>query len=289
MKILATGGNGYIVSLLSSFNNDWAKWTKLTINELDLSKPEQVEDILNQYDFDTLIHAGAMPLTSDCEKYPELTYKVNVLSTIEIAKYCKKHHKKLLFFSSEQVFNGLENGPYNEEVEPLSVTPYGNHKIECEKFITSHLDDYIILRLSWMFGMAQKGIKPSYNLLDKVIDSVFYQKEQVFPVFELRGFTYAGLLADNFKTLLNLPSGIYHFTGDNHLNTYEVAKVFAYYLGVERSVVDKYIKEDLEKYKDKPRDFHMTNTILKENGIDLKDLQYSIKCCLKDYGWLKNE
>lgn len=287
IKILTTGSDGYVVSLISKYNTDWVGWIKLTKKELDLSYPNLIKAELAKYDFDIIFHAAAMPLTSDCENFPELTYKVNVQATKEIVDYCKEYNKRLIFCSSEQIFNGFPIGPHSEDDEVKSLTVYGNHKIECENYICNNLSNYLILRFSWLFGMAEKGIKPSYNLLSKVLTSLFYQEKQQYPIHEIRGITYCQFLADYFQKICQLPSGKYNITSKNELNTYEVARLFGTYLGFSDEYIQKYILIDDTKYKNSPRDFHMTNTKLKQYGIDFGTIDDSIKACLQDYGWLK--
>lgn len=154
--MVITGGNGFIASLVKEAMQSSMEIIPLTRKELDLGDTAAVRSWFNTHDYDYVFHTGAMAQTADCENHPELTHRINVDGTKEIAKACKEKNARLIFISTEQCFNGkTEEGPFTEDTPLCSVTAYGNHKVECEDFITSVLEDYIILRFSWMLGMSR--------------------------------------------------------------------------------------------------------------------------------------
>lgn len=214
-RIIATGGQGYIVSLVKSCNENSFDWVTLGRKQLDLSETKKVENYFASEDYDVVFHAGAMPKTSDCEELPELTYLVNVASTKEIVNACKSKNKRLIFISSEQVYNGRkEEGPFTEEEPTSAVTAYSRHKIECEQYIIENLNDYLILRFSWMYGLSMPKVKVSANIISNVMNAMFYRKPALFTVNEKRGMTYAHVLAENFGKIAGLPAGIYNVTSE---------------------------------------------------------------------------
>lgn len=285
--MIITGGGGYIAALV----NYYSKYYDIELidkDELDLSDVVLVNDYFKSRNFDIVLHAGAMPKTEDCENNPQLTYKVNVLSTKAIADVCKLKNKRMIFISSEQVFNGKnKEGPFNEEEEAISVSVYGNHKIECEQYISSASIDYLILRFSWMFGLPYPGITPSYNLMTQVLKCLFLNEETHFAVNELRGVTYAHKFARQFDKISKLPCGTYNITASNDLNTFEIAKKIGRLLNFETSHIEKYIKPNYEKYNDNPRDFHMSNEKIERNGVHFGCLEDNLVECLVEFGWLK--
>ena len=267
-KIIATGGQGYIVSLVKSYNESLYDWVTLGRKQLDLSETEKVAEYFNNEDYDIVFHAGAMPKTSDCEELPELTYLVNVASTKEIVNACKRKNKRLIFISSEQVYNGRkEEGPFTEDEATSAVTAYGRHKIECEQYITENLNDYLILRFSWMYGMSMPNVKVSANIISNVMN--------------------AHVVAENFGKIVGLPAGIYNVTSECELNTYEAAKEVAYKIGFSREETDKYILPNHERYKDRFRDYRLDNSKIKQAGLPFKTFDEEMDRCLSDFGWLK--
>ena len=287
MKIIVTGGNGFIASIVKHANPQ-IEWVSLDRDELDLSDITNVKDYLKNAQFDAIFHTGAMAQTADCENNPELAHRINVESTIEIAKICKEKKAKLVFISTEQTFNGKTvEGPFKETDEQCSVTTYGVHKIECENYIAKNLTNYITFRFSWMFGMSSPNIKVSPNIVSSVISAMLYNKPTMFTVNEIRGMTYAQDFADNFQKMLELPSGTYNFSGINKNNTYESARYIASKLGFNNEEIDKYILPNHERYADRFRDYRLDNSKIISGGIYLTTFEDGVDRCLKDYGWYK--
>ena len=287
-KLVITGGNGYIASLVKEAMHHSVDIIPLTRKELDLSDTKAVKKWFTEHEYDYVFHTGAMAQTADCENYPELTHKINVESTLEIAKACKDKNARLIFISTEQCFNGkTEAGPFTEDSPLCSVTAYGNHKIECENFITSQLDNYIILRFSWMLGMSRPHVKASPNIIHNVMNAIFYQKPALFTVNEIRGMTYAQKFADAFEKIMELPTGIYHISDENTHNTYESAKIVAEKLGFSKEQIETYILPNHERYADRFRDYRLNTDKLKAHGIDFGTFEENVDACLKDFGWLK--
>ena len=288
MKVIVTGGKGFIASLVKEANPQ-IEWISIDKEDLDLSDPLIVKEYFEKESYDAVFHTGAMAQTADCENYPELTHRINVESTIEIAKACKSKNARLVFISTEQTFNGKTTaGPFKETDEQSSVTAYGNHKIECEEFIINNLTDYITLRFSWMFGMSKPGIRVSPNIVSNVMSAIFYRQPTTFTVNEIRGMTYAQTLANNFAEILNLPSGTYNYSSENKNNSYESAKIIAKKLGFSDEDIDTYILANTERYADRFRDYRLDNSKIKAAGIELTTFEDDIESCLGDFGWLKH-
>lgn len=286
-KIAVTGANGYIASLIQKTNKDKFTFIPLTRKELSLDDPAQVKKFFETLDFDIVLHTAADATTAHCEDQPELTHKINTESVIAIADVCKSRNKKLIFFGTEQSFNGqTKEGPFKEDDELISVTNYGKQKAEADLYIQANLSDYIILRLSWMMGMAQPGVKPSPNIIKNVMNAVFNEKPTLFTVNEVRGMTYAKYLAEQFADIIELESGVYHFSNVNTLNTYESAKLVAKKLGVSDDRINKFILPNTKRYADRFRDYRLDNKKIKSKGIKLHTFEEDVEECLKDYGWM---
>ena len=286
--ILITGGNGYLASLVKeALQNDY-HIISMTRKDADFSDPQAVANFIESKDFDYLFHTAAMAQTKDCEEQPELTHRVNVESTKVIVDLCKQKNARLIFSSTEQCFNGkLNKGPYDEK-EPLeAITKYGQHKIECEDYIKANAQDYIILRYSWMLGLSRPNVKASPNIIQNVMKAMFYQTPTLFTVNEIRGMTYAQLLADQFEKIMELPVGIYHISDTNTHNTYEAAKIVAAKLGFEQEAIDTYILPNHERYQDRFRDYRLANDKIAAYGIHFGTFEENVDKCLADFKWLK--
>ncbi len=288
IRVLITGATGYLASLIMKTNQQQFEFIPLTRKQIDFSHVESVYSSLQNYQADIIVHTAAMTQTANCEQNPQLSHRINVESVSEIVRYCNDYQVRLIVFSSEQVVNGKTEGSFfDEETNCQSVTRYGQDKIEADEIIRNQCNDYVLLRLSWMFGLDYPDVTASPNLVKNVMNALLYQQPTQFTVNEYRGLTYAQLLADNFDKVTRLEKGLYNFSATNHLNTYESARLIASYFVESDTEINRYILRNESKYSDRPRDYRLSNQKLSKNGIQLFDLKQNIELCLKDFGWFK--
>ena len=292
-RVAITGANGYLASLVQRYNADKFEFVRVSRSDVDYTNPADVARYFEKLDFDLLFHTAANATTADCENDPEGTHLVNCDSAIEIAKVCEDRGKRMLFISTEQLFNGKTTpGPFDEEDEPLCVTNYGIQKAEVDAWLASNSHDHVTLRLSWMFGMAMPGVKPSPGVIGNVLKALRTSTPTKFTLNEKRCMTYAQQLADNFAKICELESGTYHFAAANGssatdgLSTYECAKVVARKLGASQEDIDRLILPNPDRYTDRFRDFRLSADKLAGNGIALGTFEDNVDHCLADFGWL---
>lgn len=284
--ILVTGANGYIASYVRKENHHKFNWIAMTRKDADLSKPEEVEAFLKDKQFDICFHTAANATTAVCEENPELAHKINVESTQKIIEACKKNQARLIFCSTEQVFNGKENhGPFNEEESVSAVTVYGKNKIECEDLIHEQLDDYLILRFSWMMGLSFDKVKASPSIIKNVMNALLHQTPTLFTCNERRCMTYAKKLAQQFEKITALDTGTYHVASKNEMTTYETAVYIAKKLKASDEAIAKYILPNKERYSERFRDYRLDSSKLENLGITFGTFEENIEEILKDFGW----
>jgi len=285
MKILLTGATGYLGSILSQQLKDQYEFIGLSSRQLDLSQPQLIAPYLKDIEFDVCVHLAALTQTAQCEADPLTTGRVNVEATIELAKICHQRNKRLIFFSTEQVFNSQIGAPFIESTLPRSSTVYGQQKIAAEQYITNHLENYVILRLTWQIGLSSPGCKESPNLVRQVLNAIISDTPTKFTVHEKRGFTYVYHLVIDFPSLLSIPTGIYHFASQNQKNTYECAKWIAQRLQVSTERINQLILPNNDRYADAPRDYRLDNTKSLAFGFHPQDSLADLEQCLKDFGY----
>lgn len=291
-RVAITGANGYLASLVQRYNADRFEFMRVSRADVDYSKPAEVAKFFSDLDFDLLFHTAANATTADCENDPAGTHLVNCDSAIEIAKVCEERGRRMLFISTEQLFNGKsEPGPFGEDVEPNCVTNYGLQKAEVDAWMQANSSDYVTLRLSWMFGMAMPGVKPSPGIVGNVLKAMRSNTPTKFTVNEKRGMTYAQQLADNFAAICKLESGTYHFaaangsSADDGMSTYECAKLVARKLGYGEADIERLILPNPDRYADRFRDFRLDASRLEGCGIKLGTFEDNVDRCLADFGW----
>jgi dTDP-4-dehydrorhamnose reductase len=154
MKVLVTGSNGMLGSTLAPYlksrGNDIYDFSK---ENLDITDYSQVQLTLSSIEkLDLVIHCGAYTKVDQAESEPELAYLVNGYGTENLAVICNKLHVPMLFVSTDYVFDGETNKPYRtwDATNPLSV--YGKSKLAGELAVQRHLNEFYIIRTSWLYG-----------------------------------------------------------------------------------------------------------------------------------------
>jgi len=284
-KILITGAGGFFSSRFTAFYKDKYEIIPLKRQDLDITKRQNVLETIKFYKPDYVLHTAAIAATKDCEDNPEKAYDINVNGSIYTAEACREINAKLVCFNSEQIFNGnTENGPYNENTVPHPSTVYGENKLEAEKKLKDIIHSVWTLRLTWLFGLPEKGGKVNPNIVCNVLKAALKNEKTKFPANEYRGMTYVYELIANFDKIFDIPYGTYNTGSENSLSTYETACIVANELGLA-SRKDEIIEKDTEKYKESPRDLRMSNKKLKDLGLSFMATEEGIKKCIEDFNY----
>lgn len=285
-KVLITGGEGFLASMVQRYNKEKFDFEPVYFGEVDYTNMDAVRDFFSNKDFDICFHTAANANTQACENDLEGTNAVNRDAAIEISKICREKGKRMMFISTEQLFNGYdEPGPWTEEDTPKSVTNYGIQKSEVDAWMHENMDNYVTLRLSWQFGMAMPGIKPSPGIVLNVLRALHSKTPTKFTVNEKRCMTYAMHLAEEFEKVTELESGIYHFASANDKSTYESAKFVAERWGATQTEIDELILPDNERYAERFRDYRLDASKARAAGINLATFDEDVDRCLSDFGW----
>lgn len=284
-KILLTGANGFFASRFSEFYKNEYEIIALGRQELDITVESQVISSFEQHKPEYVIHTAAIADTAKCESNPEMSHKVNVEGSINIAKGCAYIGTKLVYLSTEQIFNGnIESGPYGEETKPVPNTTYGKHKLEAETKIMEITKDYWILRLTWLFGFPERNKRINASILWNTLRALLEDKVYKVPVYEYRGMTYVYELIENIPRILDIPYGIYHAGSENNETTYNIVKIIMEEMGLSDRM-KQVIQKDEEKFKEQARDLRITNRKLKDHGIFFKETKDALCQCINDFNF----
>lgn len=280
--ILINGKDGFFASRFIEYYKDKYNIIGFSHSDLDITNEKQAISIISKYNPDYLVHAAAISDTGTCERNPEKSFEVNVKGSINVAKACLKTKAKLIYLSSDQVYNGNDEvGPYDEKsFNPNNV--YGKHKIEAEKEILEIMDNVVILRLTWLFDLPERHKKTNSNIVWNIAKALMENKAIKFPANEYRGITYVYDLVKNFDKIIDLPAGVYNAGSENNLSTYEVAEKVLDAMGLSHRVKEILIK-DVERYKEKNRDLRISNSKLKNCDIYFGISEETVRNCVKDF------
>lgn len=153
MKILVTGAAGQLgFDVCKELAKRGIDHKGIDRQDLDICDRAAVEEYLTAYEPDAVIHCAAYTAVDKAEDEPKLCLAVNAVGTQNLAEVCKQLDCKLLYISTDYVFNGLGEQFYEvgDNFNPLGV--YGASKLAGELAVKSILEKYFIVRISWVFG-----------------------------------------------------------------------------------------------------------------------------------------
>ena len=167
MRILITGVNGQLGYELSRvLRDDNHEIIGTTRKIMDITDFTKVREFINRVEPDMVIHCAAYTAVDKAEMEVDICEKVNVSATENLAKLCGEKDIKFVYFSTDYVFNGQGETPWDpdcKDYKPLNV--YGQTKLEGELAVSSNLDKYFIVRIAWVFGVNGKNfIKTMLNV-----------------------------------------------------------------------------------------------------------------------------
>lgn len=153
MKVLVTGANGQLgYDVVKELQKQNIECYGATRKEFDLVDFEATKNFIINYMPDVVIHCAAYTVVDKAEDEQGLCYLVNASATENIAEICKKINAKMLYISTDYVFNGTKDGFYEVDDEPNPINVYGKTKLMGEQAVQRILDKYFIVRISWVFG-----------------------------------------------------------------------------------------------------------------------------------------
>ena len=268
MRYLVTGVKGQlgydIVKELQRRNE--TDILALDVSEMDITNREQVFDVVGEYKPDVIFHCAAWTAVDKAEDEKELCEKVNVLGTKNLTDASIETGAKIIYMSTDYVFDGTKDGVYEPEdqVNPKSV--YGDTKYRGEEEVRRN-PKHFITRISWVFGINGKNfIRTMLNLSEK-LESLNVVDDQIgSPTYTV---DLAKLLVDMAQTE---NYGTYHATNEGYCSWAE----FAEYIfqanekttKVNHVTTEEYLELTGTKQAYRPRNSKMSKEKLLENGFD---------------------
>ncbi|MDP0505835.1 MAG: NAD(P)-dependent oxidoreductase [Fusobacterium sp. JB019] len=279
-KILLTGGDGFFCSRFKKEYENKYEIISTNRKSLDVTNKENVLKIFEKYRPDYVIHGAAIAVTDFCNDNPKIAYNINVEGALNVGKACKKIGAKLIFLSSEQVFNGnRESGPYSEEDKAFPNTVYGENKLEAENLLKDIIPEMWIIRFTWLFGLPERNLKTSENILWGTFKNLLKRERILASPNEFRGMTYVYEIIEEFPKIFNIPYGTYHLGSTNNLSRYDIVKLILNRLG-NKNIEGILIKDN--KYSNNKRDIRLDTSKASEFGIKFTDTDKIIEKVISD-------
>lgn len=269
-KLLITGSTGFLGSRLALYYKDKYELLLPTHSELNVSREEAVMAYMEQFQPDIVLHCAALSNTWYCEQHPDESHRINVQGTVKIAKACKHIGAKLIFMSSDQVYNGTHvSGPLKEQDVFQPVNVYGRHKLEAEQRALRNNPMSVALRLTWMYDVPGSTMKLNSNILVNIQKASDEGTTIKAATHEYRGVTNVWEVVRNMEQTLELPGGIYNYGSGNSIDSYTLFLKAANIMGTKEP--STFILPDEERFSEQTRNLTMDCSLINNFGIRFND------------------
>lgn len=280
MRILVTGVKGQLgYDVMNELAKRGHTGIGVDVEEMDITDAAKVEQVIKESEVEAVIHCAAYTAVDAAEDNAELCHKINADGTENIAKVCKELDLKMIYISTDYVFNGEGIRPWepDDEREPLNV--YGQAKYEGELAVEKYLEKYYIVRIAWVFGVNGKNFIKTMLNLSETHDELSVVNDQIgSPTYT---YDLAKLLVDMVETD---KYGRYHATNEGLCTWYEFATEIFRQAGKEITVHPVTSEQFPSKAK-RPHNSRMSKDKLEANGFDrLPTWQDALNRYLKTIG-----
>ena len=199
------------------------------IEELDVRNFKQVEEVVDSFRPEIVMHLAAETDVDRCEVDPDHAFKTNTIGTQNVSLVCQKRNIVMVYISTIGVFYGDKIEPYTEFDTPNPINVYGQSKLEGEKIVQNLLNRYYIVRAGWMVGGGPKRDK---KFIGKIIKQT-KETTKIKAVYDKIGsptytVDFSRCLADLIETGYY---GLYHCTNKGYCSRFDVAKKIVEILG----------------------------------------------------------
>lgn len=286
IKILVTGVNGQLgYDCVRELNKrGYVNIKGIDISDLDITDREAVISYVTSYNPDVVMHNAAFTQVDKAEQMKDKVYEVNALGPKYIAEACKIVNAKMIYISTDYVFEGTGEVAYEVDSPKKGLSVYGSTKAKGEDFVTSILDKYFIVRISWVFGInGNNFVKTMLKLANMGKNKLNVVCDQIGSV------TYTADLAVLLCDMIETDKyGIYHATNEGYISWAEFAREI--FKQANKDVTVNFVTT--EEYKrlvpaqaDRPLNSRMSKKSLTDAGFNLlPDWKDALSRYLKELG-----
>ena len=263
MKVLVTGVKGQLgYDIVKECELRGIEAVGVDVAEMDITNKQQVNDVIKAQKYDAIIHCAAWTAVDKAEEQVDLCRKVNKDGTEYIAEVCEQLAIPMMYFSTDYVFDGKGETPWNEydHRDPLNV--YGLTKYEGELAV-ERLQKHFIIRIAWVFGINGNNFIKTMLRLGKERGAVSVVNDQIgSPTYT---YDLAKLCVDMIQTN---KYGTYHATNEGYCSWYEFACEIFKEAGMTEVSVTPVDSTAFPVKAIRPKNSRMYKTELDKNGFN---------------------
>lgn len=263
MKILVTGYTGQLgYDVVQEGSKHGLEMHGLGREQLDITKKQDVYDYVKEQKPDAVIHCAAFTAVDKAEDNKELCWNVNVNGTKYLAGAAKEAEAKFIYISTDYVFEGAGESPFKETSETSPVGYYGFTKHEGEKAVKELLDNWFIVRISWVFGTnGNNFIKTMLRLAETRNELNVVGDQYGSPTYT---FDLAELLIDMIQTN---KYGVYHASNEGFCTWADLAKEI-FKQSNKQVKVNAITTEEYPTPAERPKNSRMSKEKLEQQGFN---------------------
>jgi dTDP-4-dehydrorhamnose reductase len=285
MKLFTIGGSGLVGSRIAELLQGTYTLNDLSLtNGVDITDPSSLDRIKDDKEHEIILHIAAKADVDGCEKDKELgeegaAYKINVGGTQNVVDVCKASNKKLLYISTDFVFNGKKEPPYkySEEDTPDPINWYAETKYKGEEVVKNAGINYAILRIAYPFRADE------FLLKKDIVHAVMNQLSNNLPITGVTDHLMTPTFIDDIAFAIeaiikNKATGIYHCVGSQSLSPYDAFILIADKFGYDKSLITKTTREEYFKGKAlRPFNLSLNNAKIKKLGVSMRTFEEGLK------------
>ena len=267
MKVLVTGVKGQLgFDVMRELEARGMEGVGVDVEEMDITDAGACRRVIDAAAPDAVIHCAAYTAVDAAEKNWELCRLVNADGTRHIAQVCRDRDIKMMYISTDYVFNGQGTRPWEPDDEREPLNAYGRSKYEGELAIEELLEKYFTVRIAWVFGVNGKNFIKTMLRLGKERGAVSVVDDQIGSPTYTRDL--ARLLVDMIQTE---KYGRYHATNEGLCSWYEFAVEIFHQAGLDVAVTPVSTAEYTAMYPGqarRPMNSRISKEKLSQNGFE---------------------
>jgi dTDP-4-dehydrorhamnose reductase len=286
MKILITGGSGLLgqyLNLILSKDNDILTLYKTNIGNCDKYKSEKLDiinykklnDVFESFNPDAVIHTAGFTRPEACnEENKNEVYKTNVEATKVISGLCDKYNVKLIYMSTDLVYDGNIGGMIKENGILNPITIYADSKLKAEREILETFDNYIILRTSLLIGFglnhSRNNFQAMYNTFKEGKRPRLFTDQYRTPLSLINAAEILSRIAKS-----DIKNSIFNFGGLERVSRVELGELLCEIAGFDKNLIDKIKMSDIPDFP-AVADVSLNTDKLQSLGFKQKSLEEAI-------------
>ncbi|MFZ0445609.1 MAG: dTDP-4-dehydrorhamnose reductase [Bacillus sp. (in: firmicutes)] len=263
LRVVITGAKGQLGSEFIHLLKEEDHFEVIGLGriDMDITDYDQVEKKMVELSPDIIIHTAAYTNVDSAEDDPDTAYLVNGIGTKNLAIMASRLKAKLVYISTDYVFNGNSHHPISESETPSPLGVYGQTKLAGESYIREHHNQYFIVRTSWVYGIHGRNFVKTMLELSEEKDQIMVVDDQIGSP------TYTYDLAQCIVRLMVTEKyGIYHVSNEGSCSWYEFAKAI-----FEEADIDMNVRPckttEFPRKAPRPRYSVLMETALSANGF----------------------